>query len=154
MHKARVFPLSGINQCWKNISSIQGSCHKRESGYLQKKYMSELKIGEARKWLESVRKAGLPIYRESLTDYYERFSFTLTPLIVILISTAIGGRFKKNVLLMSLSTSLSISVLYYVLEMVLVLFAKQGYIQPIAGAWGTFFLFLGISLVMFKSART
>ncbi len=157
MHKARVFTVKPDNTVSEEYFSVYRDplINEKPDTFRRKtKNMSELRISEARKWLESVRKAGLPVYRESLTDYYERFSFTLTPFIVILISTAIGGRFKKNVLLMSLLTSLSISVLYYVFEMVLVLFAKQGYIQPITGAWGTFFLFFGISLILFKFART
>ena len=85
--------------------------------------------------IKSLKKAGLP-FREQLTEYYRRFSFALTPFIVSIVSSALGGRFKKNILLMSLVVSLVISVGYYVLQMVSVLFAKLGYISPLVGAWG------------------
>ena len=116
--------------------------------------INELKKSEAKDWIYSIRKAGLPNYREALVDYYERFSFSLTPLIVIFISSSLGGRFKKNILLMSLLSSLSISVLYYVLKMILIILAKQGYLQPIIGAWGAFFIFALTGIILYKKART
>ncbi len=115
--------------------------------------VEEMKLYEAREWITSLKKAGLP-HRAALTDYYKRISFSLTPLIVSLVACAIGGRFKKNILLLSLLLSLIISVFYYVLQMVLVLFAKLGIIQPLPGAWGTFVIFLFISFFLFKMART
>jgi len=118
------------------------------------KDINELKRSEAKDWIYSIRRAGLPIYREALVDYYERFSFSLTPFIVIFISSSLGGRFKKNILLMSLLSSLSISVLYYVLKMILILLAKQGYLQPITGAWGAFILSTISGIILYKNART
>lgn len=115
--------------------------------------IDEMERSEAKEWIESLRKAGLP-FRGALTEYYQRFSFALTPFVVAMISSAIGGRLKKNILLMSLLLSLGISVIYYVLQMVLVLFAKLGYIPPIAGAWGTFLIFLFTGFWLFKNART
>lgn len=118
------------------------------------KDINELKTEEAKNWILSIRKAGLPIYKEALVDYYERFSFALTPFIVIFISSSLGGRFKKNILLMSLLSSLSISVLYYVLKMILIILAKQGYLQPIVGAWGAFIISTVTGIIMYKKART
>ena len=56
--------------------------------------VEEMPINEAKSWIDSLIKSGLP-YREPLTEYYKRYSFSLTPLIVGLISAAMGGRFKK-----------------------------------------------------------
>ena len=107
----------------------------------------------AKAWIETLRKAGLP-YREALTEYYKRFSFTFTPLIVALISISFTGKFRKNVLLMSLLSSMMIAAGYYILQMVLMLFAKMGYIPPLAGAWGALFTFIILSLIMLKNADT
>ncbi len=115
--------------------------------------IDEMHVEEAWNWIESLRRAGLP-YREQLTDFYKRYSFALTPLIVALISAAIGGRFKKNILLMSLLLSLIISVLYYVGQMVAGILAKFGLFTPIMGAWAAVVVFLGAALWLFKSART
>jgi lipopolysaccharide export system permease protein len=55
---------------------------------------------------------------------------------------------------MSLVTSLCISVLYYVLEMVTVLLAKHGYISPMAGASFPGVFFLAIGFFLFRLAPT
>ena len=112
-----------------------------------------MSVEEAKLWVESLRKAGLP-YREPLTDYYKRYSFALTPLIVAFLSCSLGGRFKKNILLMSLLLSLVVSVLYYVSQMVTSLFAKSGILTPIIGAWAPFAFFMIIGLWFFRTART
>lgn len=115
--------------------------------------IEEMTQEEAIEWIEALRKSGLP-FRGALTEYYKRFSFALTPFVVALISSAMGGRLKKNILLMSLLLSLVISVVYYVVQMVLILIAKLGYIPPLAGAWGTFLFFLFAGSWLLKNART
>jgi len=115
--------------------------------------IEEMHYLEAKEWVDSLRTSGLP-FRGALTEYYNRFSFALTPFVVALISAAIGGRLKKNILLLSLLISLIIVVVYYVMQMVFILFAKQGYLPPIAGAWGTFLIFMFVGFWLFKNART
>ena len=117
------------------------------------KNIDELKKKDAAEWLKSLRSAGLP-FRKQLTEYYRRFSFPLTCFIVTLIASSLGGRFKKNILLMSLLISLIIASAYYILQMILVLLAKLGYIPPLAGAWGTFLFFLFLSAVFFRYAKS
>ncbi|MDC7225889.1 MAG: LptF/LptG family permease [Spirochaetales bacterium] len=115
--------------------------------------VGEMKIRDAKLWIESLRKAGLP-YAESLTAYYRRFSFSLTPFVVCLLSAAIGGRFRKNILLMSLLTSLVISVVYYVLQLVFTILANLGYISPAAGAWIPFIFFCVIGFFLYRFAQS
>ena len=117
------------------------------------KNIEELKMGDAELFISSLRRAGLP-FREQLTEYYRRFSFAFTPLIVAIISCAVGGRFKKNILLMSLLVSLVVSVGYYVIQMLAVLFAKLGYITPLTGAWSAFVIFMLAGIVLFRNARS
>jgi lipopolysaccharide export system permease protein len=115
--------------------------------------IDEMKLSQARAYIRELRQAGLP-YREALTSYYERFSFALTPLIVTLIASIVGSRFRKNILLMSLLVSLSLSVVYYIFGMVTGLLAAAGTIPPWAGAWSGFVVFLGLSIFGFRYART
>jgi lipopolysaccharide export system permease protein len=117
------------------------------------KNVEELRIAEAGEWIESRRKAGLP-HRELLTDYYKRYSFALTPLMVTFLSSALGGSFRKNILLMSLLSSLVLTVIYYVFQMVMVIFANLGFISPMAGAWAPFFFFSAAGIWLFRIART
>ncbi len=115
--------------------------------------VEEMRQPEARRWVDSLRRAGLP-FREALTDYYKKFFFALTPLIVALLSGAVGSTFRKNILLMSLLSSLVLSVVYYVTQMIGLILAKSGSINPLAGASSSFILFLVAGLLLYRTART
>lgn len=114
--------------------------------------VEEMPIKEAKVWLDSLIRTGLA-YKEPLTDYYRRYSFALTPFIVVLLSASLGGRFKKNILLMSLLASLSLSVIYYVMQMITAILANHGYISPLAGAWTPFAFFSLGGIILFQFAR-
>jgi lipopolysaccharide export system permease protein len=115
--------------------------------------ISEMRRKEAEEWLETLQRTGLP-YREALTEYYNRYSFMFAPFVVALLSSAIGGRFRKNILLMSLLTSLVFSVIYYVAQMILRLLAKHGYVPPLVGAWSALLFFLFFGVILMRGART
>lgn len=139
----------------KNISVYSDPLYSEEPDTFRKvtRNVDEMPIADAKNWIASLKKSGLP-FRDALTDYYERFSFALTPFIVSMISCALGGKFKKNILLMSLLSSLILSVVYYVIQMVMALMAKLGHIPPLAGAWTSVIIFLIVGLVLFRSAKT
>jgi lipopolysaccharide export system permease protein len=115
--------------------------------------IDEMNSREAKEWVDSLKRTGFP-YKGALTEYYQRFSFALTPLVVALLSCSLGGRFKKNILLMSLLSSLVVSVIYYVAQMVMILLAKLGYIPPLYGAWAAFLIFLTFGVFLFRTAKT
>ncbi len=115
--------------------------------------IEEMNAKNAKEWIEKLKSAGLP-YRNQLTDYYKRFSFPFTCLIVSIIASSIGGNFRKNIILMSLLFSLLLSSFYYIMQMILVLFAKLGYLPPLAGAWGTFVFFIFLGIAIFRYSKT
>lgn len=115
--------------------------------------VDELESSDAKRFIQSIKRAGQP-YAEDQANYYKRFSFPFTIFIVLFFSISLGGRFKKNIILMSLLISLSIAVLFYVTQMVSMLFAKWEYVSPLAGAWFPVVLFIGISAVILRFART
>ena len=115
--------------------------------------VAQMTRSEARDHIVSLRRAGLP-FRAALTNYYERFSFSLTPLVVMGLCSAIGGRFKRNILLMSLLVSLCLAVLYYVTGMVTGLMAQSGTIAPLTGAWTPIVVFVVATVVLFRYSRT
>lgn len=115
--------------------------------------VEEMNREESLRYVASIRRAGLP-FRASLTDYYRKFSFACTPLIVALIASSLGSTFRKNILLMSLLSALVISVAYYVAQMIAAILSKSGYIPPLAGAWSPFTLFLVLGFMLFRTART
>jgi lipopolysaccharide export system permease protein len=115
--------------------------------------IDELRFDEAREWVLGLRDAG-QAYRQPLTSYYSRFSFPLTPFIVVLLASGLGGRFRKNVLLMSLFVSLVASVVYYVTGMVAELLAGDAVLPPLVGAWLGVVLFTAGGIAILKTART
>jgi lipopolysaccharide export system permease protein len=75
-------------------------------------------------------------------------------MIVMILSISMGGRFKKNILLMSLLSSLSSAVIFYVMEMITMMMAKLAYIPVIVGAWFPVLVFILIGLLLLKGAKT
>jgi lipopolysaccharide export system permease protein len=115
--------------------------------------IEEMNRSESERYVAMIRRAGLP-YREALTDFYRKYSFAATPLIVAFIASSLGSAFKKNILLMSLLSALVISVGFYVAQMVTAILSKNGVIPPLAGAWTPFSLFLVLGFMLFRTART
>jgi lipopolysaccharide export system permease protein len=115
--------------------------------------IQEMRLKDALAYVEELKRSGLPFGGE-LSEYYRRFAFALAPFIVSLLSSAIGGRFRKNILLMSLLVSLISAVIFYVAQMVTSLLAKLGYMSPMIGAAAPVGFFFMIGLIMFRRART
>jgi lipopolysaccharide export system permease protein len=115
--------------------------------------VEELPTRDAGLLVKDLRSAGLP-YIAALAEYYHRYSFATVSLVVMVLSITMGGRFRKNILLMSLLASLSAAVLFYVIEMVTMMMAKLGYIHPFIGAWFPVILFIIMGLVLLQSAKT
>lgn len=108
---------------------------------------------DAKVYIEHLQRAGLP-YAEALSVYYKKFSFPFILFIVVFLSVGLSGKTRKNVMLMSLASCISGAVLFYVTQMVTMLLAKFEYISPFMGAWFPVFLFVVLSLVLLKYART
>jgi len=103
--------------------------------------------------VNDLRSSGLPYY-DAQANYYHRYSFASTSFIVMILSISMGGRFRKNILLMSLFTSLSVAVVYYITEMLSMTMAGLNYIPAAAGAWFPVLLFIFIGILLLRSAKT
>ncbi|MBN2534183.1 MAG: LptF/LptG family permease [Spirochaetales bacterium] len=139
----------------ESLPEIDSEKFSEKPGVFQKltRNIDEMEYTDAYDWIISLKKAGRP-YQGALSEFYKKFSFALTPLIVILVSCSIGGLLKKNVLLLSLFLSICIIVVYYVTQMLAMTLANFGYIHPFWGAWSAFFLFAGLGIFFLKLART
>jgi lipopolysaccharide export system permease protein len=113
----------------------------------------ELPIKDARLFIKDLRQRGLPL-TEALANYHHRFSFPAVSLVVMILSISMGGRFKKNILLMSLLASLAAAVVYYVMEMISMMTARLGYIPAGAGAWFPVAFFVVLGALFLRSAKT
>jgi lipopolysaccharide export system permease protein len=114
---------------------------------------ADLSARDAALLVEDLRQSGLP-YLSAQADYYHRFSFSSVSFIVIILSISMGGRFRKNIMLMSLLTSITVAVVFYIMEMLSMMMAKLGMIQPLMGAWFPVIFFSMVGLVLVRYAKT
>ena len=95
---------------------------------------SDLNARDIKILVKDLRRAGLPV-SSALAEYHRRFSFSAASFVMILLSLSAFGRFKKNILLLSLFASLGTAVVYYVIEMLSMMCAQAGILNPFLGAW-------------------
>lgn len=110
-------------------------------------------VAEAKAYIARLRRAGLSV-AEATSQYYKKFSFPLIVFIVVFLSIGLSGKTRKNVLLISLVLCIMAAVLFYVSQMVTMLLAQFGYISPFIGAWFPVILFIILSIILLKFART
>ena len=115
--------------------------------------VEEVNTKQAREYIEHLEKAGLPSAEEK-SVYYKKFSFPFVVFIVVFLAVGLSGKTRKNVLIISLALSITAVVLFYVTQMVTMLMAKFQTIPPLFGAWFPVFLFIIISSVLLKYAKT
>jgi lipopolysaccharide export system permease protein len=113
----------------------------------------DLPARDAALLVQDLKNAGLP-FIGALAEYYHRFSFSTASLVVMILSISMGGRFRKNILLMSLLASLVAAVIFYVMEMISMMMSRLGYIPPFVGAWFPVLAFVAIGLLLLQSAKT
>ncbi len=112
-----------------------------------------LSIQELSAQIQFLNSSGLPS-TDAEVERQRRFSFSLTPLIVIGLAGAFIGRFKKSIFLLSMLSSLSSATFYYVAQMVASLAAKSRILSPTLAIWSVMCCFALISVVSYLSART
>jgi lipopolysaccharide export system permease protein len=115
--------------------------------------VEELPFMDAGYLVKDLRAAGLP-FIEALSDYHHRLSFAAVSFVVVFLSISMGGRFRKNILLMSLLSSLLSAVVFYVIEMITMMMARLGYIPPLVGAWFPVLFFVVLGVLLLRYAKT
>jgi lipopolysaccharide export system permease protein len=155
LHQCRIFRLADGQYVEEEAKTYSSKRISARPGIFRRisRDIDEMPSFDARAYINQLKRAGLP-YQEALSKYHRKFSFALTPLIVVMIASSIGGLFQKNVLLMSLISSLAIVVVYYVLQMVAMALSRNGYLPPVFGAWTSFTVFVGVGIGLFRVART
>ena len=103
--------------------------------------------------IKDLRRAGLPV-SSALANYHHRFSFSAVSFVVIFLSLSVSGRFRKNILLLSLLASLGTAVIYYVVEMISMMGAQTGIVPPFWGAWTPVFVCTAAGILLLRSAKT
>lgn len=155
-HKVKTYEPSGgdrvsyrYDETWVDPGLDEGP----ESFQKKNIEVNELTFGQALAYVDTLKRGGLPS-AEVETDALQRLSFSLSPFVVIWISAAIGGRFRKNILLMSLLISLLVSAAYIILQMVFGLLSKTGVSPPWVGASAGVVVGAVAGFLLFTRART
>jgi len=115
--------------------------------------VEELRFFDARLLAHDLRASGLP-FLDALSNFHHRFSFATASFVVTILSITMGGRFRKNILLMSLASSIGVAVSFYVIEMITMMMARLGYIHPFIGAWFPVFIFIAFGVLLLRTAKT
>ena len=110
-------------------------------------------IREGLAWVRTLRLAGLP-YRSARTDVYSKIGYTITPLVVSVIATAVGGLLRRNVLLARMLIALGGVAGYLILQMVAHILAKSDVISPILGVSLSAVVFLVLGATLLQRVRT
>lgn len=120
---------------------------------LDTREIEEMNDAEARLWIETQKRGGFP-YKAHQAKLYQRYSIALTPFLVVLFAGALGGRFKRNILLMSLLVSLGLAAGWYIVRMVSTLLSELGLVDPLPGAVVPYLVFLAFGIWFFRSAKS
>jgi lipopolysaccharide export system permease protein len=92
-----------------------------------------MELGTAVRFLNRIRMLDPSQWNAYATDFASRIFGCFSPLVLLFIACTISYKYKKNVLLFSIIMSLCIAVIYYVMQMLSLILAKQGVIGPV---WG------------------
>ncbi len=155
LEACRVFSEEGGEIVQKHIGiySDELLVEEPDTFKLDTRELEEMTNREAQLWIKTQRTAGLP-YKGHQARLYQRYSIALTPLLVVLFAGALGGRFKRNILLMSLLVSLGLSAAWYIFRMIATLISELGYIEPLTGAVVPYLLFLGFGIWFLRTANS
>ncbi|MBP3367480.1 MAG: LptF/LptG family permease [Treponema sp.] len=115
--------------------------------------VEQVSTREAREYIAHLEKAGLPSAEEK-SVYYKKYSFPFVVFIVVFLAIGLSGKTRKNVLVVSLALSVTAVVLFYVVQMITMLMAKFQTVSPLAGAWSPVVLFIVLSCILLKYAKT
>ncbi|MDR0784319.1 MAG: LptF/LptG family permease [Treponema sp.] len=144
------------NEGFLRASALENSTAYRESPDTFRRNAvrsEELPASEVGFLVEDLKSAGLP-FISAQADYYHRYSFSAVSFIVMILSISMGGRFRRNILLMTLLSSLAAAVVFYVMEMITMMMARLGYIPTFVGAWLPVFTFLILGALLLRNAKT
>ncbi len=115
--------------------------------------IDKMTIFEAMDRISLLKKLNIP-YNDELTKFYKKFSFPFTLLVVSLFAIGVSTISQKNIIIIALFFSIGLAILYYVMDMILVVLASTGKLFPILGAWIPIFIALPVSIFLVKKAKT
>ena len=92
-----------------------------------------MELSMALPFLQTMKKLDRSKYQEYAVDFAQRILGCLAPVVMLFISCTINYKFKKNILLFTIILSLCIAVIYFVVQMMTLILARQGVLNPVQG---------------------
>ncbi len=92
--------------------------------------INTMDLNDAYAYIQSLKRVHNQAFTGYAVDFYQRLTMNLAPLILIMISCTTVIPWKKNVLVLSIITSISIAVIYYVLTLSGTILARQELVEP------------------------
>lgn len=96
--------------------------------------ISSMELTSAIQYVQRIQVMNASQYATYATELFQRIFGNLTPLILMVISCSTVFTWRKNVLILSILASLAIAVVFFVMQMISMIIAKQGVIPPV---WGS-----------------
>ncbi|NLZ77483.1 MAG: YjgP/YjgQ family permease [Spirochaetales bacterium] len=93
--------------------------------------IDQMDIQTALHYLHWMKRLDPNRYTPLAADFVKRILDALNPLVLTVIAATIRYSLKKNILLFAIITSLVVAVVYYVVQMVTMIAARQGVLSPI-----------------------
>lgn len=115
--------------------------------------ITSMELYSALQYVKRIQVMNANQYATYATDLSDRVFGNLTPLILIIISCSTVFTWRKNVLILSILASLAIAVVYFVMQMLSMIFAKQGIIAPILGPLAPMVMLLLVSIGLMVRKR-
>lgn len=118
----------------------------------QRKRQDFMTIAQLDKYIWKLSKSGATTALRNLkVDFYQRFTFPLTSIIIVLLGIPFSLKIKKRATgLSSLGLSIMVGFLYYVLNAVSIALGKAGILIPALSASLAHLIILGYSLYLIK----
>ncbi len=155
---------SGTRLLWDNTGDI----YKEEPFFnkefeFEEDYMSfqsamyeikDMTIIEAKHRIEALKKQNVR-YTKELNEYYKKFSFPFTLLIVSLLAVGVSTISRRNILILALFFAIGLAILYYIFQMLILdVLAASGAVNPFMGAWLSVLIFIPVAIVLIRRAKT
>ncbi len=115
--------------------------------------IEEMELEQASAWISEMEASGIST-QTLQTGFFNKFSYALRVFMVTFLAASIGNIFRKNILLMCLLSSLVISVVFFVFQLVTDAMAKNGFLPPFIGAFLPVFVFMIVGALLIVRTRT
>lgn len=115
--------------------------------------IEKMTILEAKKRIKLLKELNI-YHNEELRDYYKKFAFPFSLLVVCLFAIGVSTISQKNILILSLFFSIGLAILFYIAQMILDVLAASGKLFPLLAAWGPIIIFIPISIYIVRKAKT